>query len=401
MRTHYLIKASEDDTNAATERVREAKGNFFPTMNFAGNIGNEQFNKPPETENTNAVTREVSLTVTQLLWDFGASYSTHRAAKLNKILAEANLSAARQDLLLRAIIAFLSVERDAVVLEFARESEQNIFKQTEAESELLELGFGLSTDVLQAKSQLAGAKARRVQASTALANSIETFRTVFGFPPEDPTKLVSHSLPIEGIPKTVEDTVKIGVDENPKLLAAVTGTLVSQEVAKTTRSSSFFPRLDIIAESRFKKDVAGTLGYQRETLGKVQINFPFNLGFTAINTLKAAEFDASALNNRTKELKALVEEGIRIAWNNWKSAQETSEFLEDQAMLAEDFLALAREERQLGNRTLLDVLAGETALINAFSDAVSAKTDIAIQLYTLLNGMGHLTLESINIPQNG
>ena len=41
-------------------------------------------------------------------------------------------------------------------------------------------------------------------------------------------------------------------------------------------------------------------------------------------------------------------------------------------IIAAEFLELARKERQLGNRTLLDVLTGEAALINANSAAASA-----------------------------
>ncbi|MDP6927867.1 MAG: outer membrane efflux protein, partial [Rhodospirillales bacterium] len=60
-----------------------------------------------------------------------------------------------------------------------------------------------------------------------------------------------------------------------------------------------------------------------------------------------------------------------------------------------EFLALARKERQLGNRSLIDVLSGETAFINATSDATSAETDVAIAVFTLLNNMGRLNLDAI------
>ena len=57
---------------------------------------------------------------------------------------------------------------------------------------------------------------------------------------------------------------------------------------------------------------------------------------------------------------------------------------------------MARRERQLGNRSLIDVLAGETALINASSDATSADTDVAIAVFTMLNVMGQLDANSVN-----
>ncbi|MCS5687938.1 MAG: TolC family protein, partial [Acidimicrobiales bacterium] len=87
----------------------------------------------------------------------------------------------------------------------------------------------------------------------------------------------------------------------------------------------------------------------------------------------------------------VVEEAARNAWDSLQTARENAEQLHNQADIAAEFLELARKERQLGNRSLLDVLAGETALINASSDAASADTDVTIVAFTLLSVMGKLS----------
>jgi len=46
---------------------------------------------------------------------------------------------------------------------------------------------------------------------------------------------------------------------------------------------------------------------------------------------------------------------------------------------------------------LLDVLGGETALINAQADSIAAKIEVLINSYTLLSLMGGLTLDSIEL----
>ena len=56
-----------------------------------------------------------------------------------------------------------------------------------------------------------------------------------------------------------------------------------------------------------------------------------------------------------------------------------------------------QEKRKAGNRTLLDVLGGETALINAQADAIAAKIEVLINSYTLLSLMGGLTLDTIDL----
>ncbi len=47
-------------------------------------------------------------------------------------------------------------------------------------------------------------------------------------------------------------------------------------------------------------------------------------------------------------------------------------------------------------RSLLGVLSGERALLNANSDATSAETDVAVAFYTLFNSMAMLELEVLS-----
>ena len=46
-------------------------------------------------------------------------------------------------------------------------------------------------------------------------------------------------------------------------------------------------------------------------------------------------------------------------------------------------------------KSLIDVLAGETALINANSDATAVETDVMLDLFRLLNIMGQLEADVV------
>jgi adhesin transport system outer membrane protein len=125
------------------------------------------------------------------------------------------------------------------------------------------------------------------------------------------------------------------------------------------------------------------------------MTFPFNLGFTAINTLKAVKSDALAANSQVGETRDMIEQLVRDTWANMNTSKITYKFMANQAVISAEFLELARKERKAGNKTLLDVLTGETGLINAQADATSAETDVLISTFTLLNAMGRLTLNVI------
>lgn len=395
LESHNLVKAAEADVEAAGESVEEARGGWFPSLNVTGTIGHEKQKKPEGTDDTDYVSREVDLTVTQLLWDFGSVNSQIESKKIGVDIAENGLESQRQNLMIQAITAYLNVRRANEVLMFARESENNIKKQTELEDALVKRGAGLSTDVLQAKTQLAGAQARRVLANGRLATSRNQYRAVFQTDVADLDALKKPKLPMDLVPATVDEAVRLALRENPALKVVAGNAGLAREAVNTARSSGFFPKLNAIGESKTKRDVGGTAGDQRELFGKVQMTFDFNLGLTAMNTLNVSQLNATAEGKRLGEARDQTERQVRDSWDNLMTNQQNFIFLRNQADIAAEFLELARKERQLGNRSLLDVLSGETALNNANSDAASAETDVAIGVYTLLRDIGRLTLKSV------
>ena len=394
MATDNLIKAAEADVVSAREQARVALGNWFPNLNVTANYGIED-QKPEKAADTRIIPRELDFTITQLLWDFGSTNATLRSARLTLEQARAVLDAARQNLMLQAVSAYLNVIRTGDVLEFSRQSEDNLVRQTGLENALVERGAGFSTDVLQAKVQLAGASARRVRAEGALQVARNAYREVFGAAPGELSSMKSPPLPLDLLPQDVKSAVETAVTDNPQLIAANIGNSIARETVNQSRASGFYPKLEGVLETKIKEDVGGTIGDETERLAKVELTYPFNLGFTAVNTLRAAKSTESATLLRYADARDVVEQQARDAWENLRTARENAALLKNQANIASEFLEFARKERQLGRRSLIDVLAGETALIDASSDAASAEVDVSIAVFTLLNVMGRLEEDAV------
>ena len=387
-------KAARADVAAASQNALASKGGFYPTLNVTATIGNEQQMKP-SADDTNLVSREADLTVTQRFWDNGATSASIRSAQLVQRQAEAVLASTQSALLLRAVSAYANVVRANEALAFAQISEENIKKQTELENALVKRGAGFSTDVLQAKVQLAGAQARRSRADGALKVSVNAYRTLFKKVPGPIAAMEKLVAPADRLPDNINEAVERARKNNTLLIAANLASEIAQAGVSQTRASSYSPTIDGVIDYKIKRDVSSTLGNQREIFSKLELNFPFNLGMTATNTLKASErsFDASVY--RYADTKDQITEQTRNAWEQYQTAQINSELLANQANIAGEFLELARKERTLGRRSLLDVLTGETAEINARSDMASAQTDVIIAAYTLLEVMGELNLPAL------
>ena len=370
---HNLIDAAQSDLQAAAENVEVAYGGWYPALNVTSHAGYEQQIKPGGTEDTRMPSKELDVTVTQKLWDFGATGSAIRSAKLTRSQAEASLQAARQNLALRGVVAYLNVLRAGRIVEFAQRSEANIKVQTQLEDARVQRGAGFATDVLQSKQLLAQAEARRFQAEGLLQLARNNFRAVFGKVPETLAEMEKPSLPVDLLPPTVDEAIAIAREQNPLLEAALLGAEVSREAIKAAQAAGFYPTFNGVVSWKAKSDVGGTAGHQYETLGKVEMNFPFNLGLTATNSVRAARGTYNAANSRYADARDLVEQQVRDGWENLRVQRERANALLNAANIAAEFLELARKERQLGNRSLLDVLNGETAMINASSDAASAE----------------------------
>jgi adhesin transport system outer membrane protein len=156
------------------------------------------------------------------------------------------------------------------------------------------------------------------------------------------------------------------------------------EAALDTANAQFYPSLNAFWEYWRKENDQG----QKDTVQLEQrfgVEYSYNLlnGGGDMQAVKAATHDRDAGVSSLKDMARTVRERIQTAWQNLLTARSRAEW----------FLELARKERTLGNRSLLDVLAAETDFYNAQIQLVGAEYDQMIEAYNLLYAMGRLELD--------
>ncbi len=391
--THNRILAAQADERAAREQIAVSEGDWNPELSVTTSYGYERQLKGNATADTSMPPRDLTMSLSQLLWDFGSTDAGIDKARLTHNQSQSTLVSTRQSLILEGISAYLEALRTQKLILFARESVGNIRHQAELEDSRVQRGSGFTTDVLQAKTELAGAEARLVAAIGAFKVAANRYRAVFGHDPGPVEDMYAPMTPFADIPETIEASIEVAMRDNPALDAAATAARIARADINITEADEFYPRLDATAETSYQEDAEGTVGEKTENLFKVELSYDFNLGFTAYNTLRASEQGHLAFEKRYEDEKDRVEEQIRNAWDNLDTARLRADHLTNQANIAGEFLELAQRERELGNRSLIDILQAETRLINANSDATSARTDVALAVYNLLSAMGHLELD--------
>ena len=259
-------------------------------------------------------------------------------------------------------------------------------------------GGGLTSDVLQAKTQLAGAQARQIQFEGVLSAAKHEFEYVFESFPKNLNSLLLLQSVFDSLPKSLEEAEKLTMKKNPSLIAA----RITEEISKegiNTAKATLFPTIKGIISHSEKQDFGGIVGFKRESSAKVDFSYPLNLSLSEYAGKDAEVESYLATSTRIRDQESMIKQMLRTTWDGLLTAQKNAQFLTNQARISNEFLELARTERQAGNRTLLDVLNGETAFINAQADAIAARIEVLINSYTLLSLMGGLTLDSVQLIQ--
>ncbi len=391
---HDRINAAKNSLNAATSRIRETRGAWFPELEIDINNGFQK-RANPGTQDTTKKFNETSLSVTQLLWDFGKTDTDIDISQKNRDSAAINLNQVRQDLVLEGIVAYIQVYSANRRLTLSRQSEDNIKKQTELEDARVAGGAGFSTDVLQAKTELAEAQSRRVVAEGTLRNALSRYHALYRDMPKGINEFSLPPVPEVLMPRTLEEAIEIGLKENFQLRNARLASDIAKDSVTRTRQDLFFPELNAVVETSHERNLDGTIGQRNTQAAKVELNFPFNLGFTALDSVSASSSDYKASIDRAADTQRTIEETIRLAWADLETARQNHEVRTAQVEIAAKFLELAREEREAGRRSLLDVLSGETRLINAQSDSVLTEVSIVQAAFRLLNAMGRLEVSAV------
>ncbi|MEO5345747.1 MAG: TolC family protein [Magnetococcus sp. YQC-9] len=390
---HPRLLAAKRDVEAAKANVGKVRGGWFPDLKVNGATGQEKRKPANGGKRTDMEAQTLTMTLNQLLWDFGKTHAELAKAELGLLQSELTMNNQRGELILDAATSCVNLMKQYRSMAFAVQSVDNIRKQTGLEESRVELGGGLQTDALQARSQLSGAQARQARARGALNTAINHFRTVFETDPGLPETLFELKNPVGRLPSTLEKVLEEVRDANPQIQLAQVALTTSQMEKSRVIGAELSPRVGAVVEKKYKEDAEGVQGNQQELSARVEMSYPFNLGLAGLYALESAREGMAAAGNRLEDTRRQVEEQARNGWETILSATDNAENLENQARIAAEFLRMARQERLHGARSLIDVLSGETGLINAQSDAESALADVIIAQFGLLKTMGALDLE--------
>ena len=396
---HKRILATKATVDSLTEGSSISRKAYWPEVSVTALQGHESRKNVEGTLDTGLGASEFDASITQPIDLWHSKGSAVEIAQLQLEQGKLGLQQTIQSVILEAITATIGISSATLIEDYARRSVSNIKKQAQLEDARVAKGSGLSTDVLQAKIQLAGAEARLTLAEGALGQSINRYRAVFGYEPPGRDTLPIIILPLSRVPASKDECVRLALENNFQIRSLRSAEELARISIKQTRADQFAPTLNFIVDSKLKNNISGIRGSTNEWIAKFELKYNLNVAGSAFNNVNSSEYNYIATSNQLQDATNLIEEQAKNTFEQYEITQKNANFLENQANIAGEFLALAREERRLGTRSLIDVLSGETAEINALSDAQSAKSQVAIAAYTLLFILGELDVEAVELDE--
>jgi outer membrane protein len=390
------------------EGVAQAMSGYRPTLSATASVG-EQFTNttevlppiPPGLPNGVSFSIKgyttptaIGLNGTQTLFNGQRTANNVRKAESQVSAARETMRMMEESVLLAGATVYMDMSRDTANLEVQQNNIRVLQRTLKDTQNRFDAGQVTSTDVAQAEAQLAAGEANLHAAESTLMTTRANYRRIIGV---DPNNLAPASAVDRLSPSTLNAAIAVGAAENPSVTAALYGVDVAQLQVKIAEGA-LWPTLAL--QGSVQQQNFPTILQPNLFLGTVMLNLsvPIYQG--------GAEYSAIRLNKETAGQQRLNADQVRDqtranvvqAWGQLEAAKAQIEAAIRQNDASERALTGVRNEALAGQRTTLDVLNAEQALVNARVALIVAQHDRVVASYALLSAVGRLSAQELHLP---
>lgn len=370
---------------AAGNERDAAFGAFLPRVDIATGFGRESRNDPLIKNNYDR--NSTTLTLTQMLYDgFGTRNDVKRLDHAELVRALEFLDTS-DSVALEAARAFYDVLRYRKLVSLAEDNyvqHRAVFEQIEIR---VKAGIGRRVDLEQAAGRMALAESNLLTETTNLHDVSARFQRIVG---EAPAKDMEDLKTIPGnIPENAGDAIKLAQSRHPALRAAIEN-IRSTNYGADVRKAAYQPRVDLRLREDHGNNLNGIMGQNNTHVAEVVLNWNLFNGFSdRARSRQYVEQVNVAKDLRDKTCRD-IRQTLSIAYNDVRKLNEQLKYLDQHQLSIEKAHDAYRNQFDLGQRTLLDLLDSENELYQAKRAYASAEHDLAIAYVRTQSGMGSL-----------
>lgn len=371
---------------AAEEEIGVARGGYFPRVDLTAGSGRESLRTPSAAERDYTRTGYV-LSLNQMLFDGFATRSEVRRLDKARLVRYYELLDASENVALEASRAYLDVLRYRHLVDLAKDNYVQHKATHDQIQRRVQSGVGRRVDLEQAGSRLALAEINLVTENANLHDVSARYQRLVGAQPAGaivaPTQ-VNGAFPAQA--KAALDTLH---RNNPALLAATENIEASQHEIDARRAA-YSPKLDFRARTDQTRNYLGDSGQRDYNVAELVVSWNlFNGGSDRAREKQTIEKKNLAFDMREKACRD-TRQTLLIAYNDVLRLKEQSAHHARQVSMLEKTRDAYRDQFNVGQRTLLDLLDTENELLSARRSAVNADSDLTLAYLRTYAGMGTL-----------
>lgn len=396
-----VLNAERENINISQENLNISKSEFLPTITITGTKSREDTTKLTNQSGGDATITDVdpltkSILIEQTLYDGKGRSADLEKSKIGMDLAKAKILKVEQEILYKAVEAYTGLIFTNKKLKINQSNISLLDRQVETDQARLERGQITISDLAQSESSLAGAKAKFIQAKNDTMTSRLVYENVIGPIINSDDLNENLNLNIE-IPKNLNEANDISKKRNPKLIIAKLEYLQSEKDIRIAESE-MLPSASLSFEASQTEDLSSTYNERDKKILKATVKWPFYTGGK-----NKAEVNKN--RNIKYQKKLLLDNAIKTnntevasAWSNFQSSKSLLDSVKSQVKAAE----IANEgitieyESGLG-RSTLDVIQSNSLLLDSKISLANAERNYLLSQFKLLQSIGLLTLEHLQI----
>jgi outer membrane protein len=389
------------------EGVSQALSGYRPTLSATASVA-EQFTNltgtipplPPTLPNgitysTKGYTTPWSagLSGQQTLFNGGRNANSVRRAESQVSAARETLRIMEESVLLGAASAYMDMSRDTANLEVQQNNIRVLQRTLKDTQNRFSAGQVTATDVAQAEAQLAAGEASLHGAESTLMTTRANYRRLIGVEASS----LAPASPVDRLaPTTLDAAIAVGTAENPSVTAALYGVDVAQLQVKMAEGA-LWPTLAL--QGSVQQQNLPNILQPNLFLGTVTLNLsvPIYQGGAEYSAIRLDKENVGQQRLNVDQVRDQTRANVVQAWGQLIAAKAQVEAATRQNEASERALNGVRNEANAGQRTTLDVLNAEQALVNARVSLIVAQHDRVVASYSLLSAVGRLTAQELRL----
>lgn len=381
---HPDVRAASAARGASRQAIREAEAARWPQVSAQLDNGRKS-NDPSTLLNTPArdhSSAAFTVTVRQLLYDFGASGGVIAGSTARDEQAMFRLHLTRSDVALRAIQAFHEMVRTGRQLALARSNEQARAAIVDLVKQRQVIGGGTLSDVVRAQSRLAEAAAITASAQQRLGVAKAVYREVFNQAPSDDGASADVVFAVN-----LEDDFRLQLSQSGaetwKVRMALSARQAAQAEVAAAQGRSL-PAINLeLSNSRRDLVGPGSPGTDRSVMLVARQSLFGGWADTA-----RIDQAVQKLRQADEELESSRREATRVLDQALMESESLTQIVQTRvasARLAADSLRMVREQYAYRRGTLLDLLTAQESLYGAGRELIDAQVDQAVARFKVLH----------------